>query len=137
MGKVVAKQSTILFDGVSIADHCGSIDVKDEKEQVPTNNLGNGTNESVHGLRSGEVTLEIQQDYAEGSVFQIFKAAYLNETEHAFEYRLFAAARSSTNPATVGQVKVFSLGQGAKVGELVMFPVTLQCQGAGFTYPTA
>ena len=137
MAKQVARQTTILFGGTSIADHCSSIDIKDEKEEVDTSNLGNGIKESVHGLRSGEITLDLQQDYAPGSVFQLIKSAYDGEVLTAFEFRPQAAARSTSNPASVANVLVFNLEQGAKIGELIMMQATLRVQGAGFTYPTA
>lgn len=61
----------------------------------------NGRREEIPGIISADITLDVSQDFATGSVDAVFWPLFINKTLTYLDIKPTSSARSSTNPSFV------------------------------------
>ena len=114
----------VVVNSVTLTDHVKSVTLSYEAEMQDTTHMGQTTRVSLAGLKNWSVTLEMEQDYAGGSVdatlFALVGAA-------AFTISLTPTGGS---PAYSGNVVLESYNPLAgSIGELAMVSASFKCAG--------
>lgn len=124
MAAFVITSPVITINGVDLSDHVDSVEINDETADVKTTNFGSGGNETrVGGLKSGSITISMQQDYAASKVDATAWAA--RGTAITVTVKASSAATSATNPLYSGSYLVTQYKPvSGKVGDLSMLSVT-------------
>ena len=124
MAAFVITSPVITINGVDLSDHIDSVEINDETADVKTTNFGSSGNETrVGGLKSGSITISIQQDYAAGKVDATFWAA--RGTAVTVTVKATSAATSATNPLYSGSYLVTQQKPvSGKTGDLSVQSVT-------------
>ena len=124
MAAFVITAPVITINGVDLSDHIDSVEINDETADVKTTNFGSSGNETrTGGLKSGSITISMQQDYATSKVDATLWAA--RGTAITVTVKATSASTSATNPLYSGSYLVtqYKPVSGA-VGSLSMLSVT-------------
>ena len=124
MAAFVITSPVITINCVDLSDHIDSVEINDETADVKTTNFGSSGNETrVGGLKSGSITISMQQDYAASKVDATAWAA--RGTAITVTVKASSAATSATNPLYSGSYLVTQYKPvSGKVGDLSMLSVT-------------
>jgi hypothetical protein len=121
----------VLINSVDLSDHVESVELDIDVDDVESTNYGSGGwREYQSGLKKPSLKITFQQDYAASKVDATLWNAL--GTAVPFEVRETNSARSATNPAYTGSVRVngYPTVVGGKVGELGKTQVTWPTTGA-------
>lgn len=96
--KVVLRDVQITVNGVDLSDHCTEVTVEDSAAEVDATAFGSKYTQAVKGLRTAQITANLQQDFATGSVDATLSP--LNDSDATFEVEVIplAGAVGPTNP---------------------------------------
>jgi len=124
MAAFVITAPVISVNGVDLSDHVDSVEINDETADVKTTNFGSSGNETrTGGLKSGSITISMQQDYATSKVDATLWAA--RGTAITVTVKATSASTSATNPLYSGSYLVTQYKPvSGKVGDLSMLSVT-------------
>lgn len=124
MAAFVITAPVITINGVDLSDHIDSVEINDETADVKTTNFGSSGNETrTGGLKSGSITISMQQDYATSKVDATLWAA--RGTAITVTVKATSASTSATNPLYSGSYLVTQYKPASgKVGDLSMLSVT-------------
>jgi hypothetical protein len=124
MAAFVITAPVITINGVDLSDHIDSVEINDETADVKTTNFGSSGNETrTGGLKSGSITISMQQDYAASKVDATLWAA--RGTAITVTVKATSASTSATNPLYSGSYLVTQYKPASgKVGDLSMLSVT-------------
>ena len=124
MAAFVITAPVITINGVDLSDHVDSVEINDETADVKTTNFGSSGNETrTGGLKSGSITISMQQDYAASKVDATLWAA--RGTAITVTVKATSASTSATNPLYSGSYLVTQYKPASgKVGDLSMLSVT-------------
>lgn len=130
MATFVITNPIITIAGTDFSDHVDSVEINAEAADVKTTNFGSGGNETrVGGLKSGSITISLQQDYAASSIDSVLFANLGSLV--AIQVKATSAANSATNPRYDGSYLVSQMKPvSGKVGDLATFSVTFPRSGA-------
>lgn len=105
MAKQVLLQSFILVNAVDLSNYCSKIELKIEVEDKDITTFGSaGWSEILGGIKSYEFGLTFKQDIAASAIDSILWPLF--GTVVAVETRLNNSARSTSNPAYVGNMLI-------------------------------
>ena len=124
MAAFVITAPVITINGVDLSDHVDSVEINDETADVKTTNFGSSGNETrTGGLKSGSITINMQQDYAASKVDATIWAA--RGTAITVTVKSTSASTSATNPLYSGSYLVTQYKPvSGKVGDLSTLSVT-------------
>lgn len=130
MAAFVITNPVVTINGVDLSDHIDSVELNAEVVDVKTTNFGSSGNETrTAGLKSGSVTINVQQDYAASKTDATLWAAFGTTT--TITVKATSAATSATNPQYSGSFLVNQYKPVAgKVGDLATLSVTFPLSGA-------
>ncbi len=129
MAVMVLKNAYILINNVDLSNHVDNVSLTYEANAVETTAFGSSTKTRICGLKDWSVELELNQDYAAGSVDATL-FPLVGGAAFPVEVRPDAGARSATNPAYTGNVILTSYPPiDGKVGELAKTKIKLQAAG--------
>ena len=115
--------------GVDYSAHFkSSVLAVDVAELDTTDFASGGWTEAIGGLKSGTLTLSIQDDVAAASIDSVLWP--LLGTVATFEVRGTSSAVGTSNPKWTGSVLITSHTIGGGVGELAMKSLTFKVTGA-------
>ncbi|MGW2206755.1 hypothetical protein [Streptomyces sp. NPDC001774] len=137
MAKQVLRDVYIEINNVDLSSHVNSVEISMEKAEVDSSNFGNGTSESVHGLKSDAITVNFHQDFAASSVDATLYPLYNNETSFPVLIRGTSASVSATNPEYTATCKLFAYQPlNGSIGDLSETSVEFKPQGDGIVRET-
>lgn len=140
MAKRVLKDAYIQVNGVDLSDHCSSVTVASEAEQVDVTAFTTaGYRQTLTGFKTAEITATFFQDYDAASVHQTLQPLYDAGGTFTVNVKASQTTTSSTNPRiTLGTATLNSYSPLAgAVGEASTMDVTFTNAGtAGITYGT-
>jgi hypothetical protein len=138
VAKIVLRDCYIVVNGVNISDHVNSVTVNLSKDEVETTSFSGQGRERVAGLKDDSFEVNIQQDYANGSVDATLYPLWNNETEFTVEVRPTSAAVGVNNPKYTGTCILLEYAPlDGKVGDLSETKVTFPTQRTGITRATS
>lgn len=121
----------LLLNGTSdLSDHCSSIELSIEAEELDSTTFGStGYKSAIGGLKSGSLKVTLKGDFAASNVDSILFP--LLGTVVAFDVKAVNAARSTSNPSYTGNVLISQLNPiSGGVGDLMEFDLTWPTTGA-------
>lgn len=140
MARIVLKECFVEINGVDLSDHCESIEISIEKDEVEATTFatGGGT-EQMHGLKQDSFQVTLHTDYAVGSVNATLQPLLDGELEFPVVIRPNASASvSATNPNYTADCKLFSLpALSGSPGDLAKVQVDLKPQRTGIAIETS
>lgn len=89
-----------------------------------------GWESSLIGLRSGNIQVEVVDDFAAAAIDSILWTAFTSSSSSAFEMRPTQSAVGAGNPKLTGNLNVLEYKAGGSVGELAMKSLTLPTTGS-------
>lgn len=128
MAFMVLTSEYVALNGTDYSDFVRKAELKVEVEDKDVTTFGSsGWNESLGGLKSGEISIEFLQDFASGELDDDMWA--LLGTVVTFEVRPTSSAVGTSNPKYTGSVLVngwnpITGGVGDEATVSVSFPVT-------------
>jgi hypothetical protein len=137
--KEVLTDAFVEVNGVNISSHCSSVTVADGAEEVDVTGFGSGYHEVIPGLKTASITLNVFQDYDNGSVFQTLNPLYESGGTFGVKVRGDSGAKSGTNPEYQMTGRLFNRpALAGAVGEANTTEITVNNGGtAGLTVGTA
>lgn len=99
-------------------------------KQETTTMTSLGWESSLIGLRSGNIQLELVDDFAASQIDSIMWTAFSSSSASTFEMRPTQSAVGTSNPKLTGSINVLEYKAGGSVGELAMKSLTLPTTGA-------
>lgn len=129
MALISLQNAYILIGASDISDHCSSVELEIEGEDLDSTTFStSGWSSRLGGLKSGTLNLTIKGDYAAANIDSILWGFF--NTVQTFEIRAVNTARSTSNPAYTGSVLVNSLTPvTGEVGDLVEFDLSWPTSG--------
>lgn len=129
MALISLQNAYILIGASDISDHCSSVELEIEGEDLDSTTFStSGWSSRLGGLKSGTLNLTIKGDYAAANIDSILWGFF--NTVQTFEIKPVNAARSATNPSYTGSVLVNGLTPiTGEVGDLVEFDVSWPTSG--------
>ena len=124
MAAFVITAPVITINGVDLSDNVDSVEINDETADVKTTNFGSSGNETrTGGLKSGSITISMQQDYASAKIDSTVWNA--RGTAITVTVKASSAATSATNPLYSGSYLVTQYKPvSGKVGDLSTLSIT-------------
>lgn len=98
MAKVVLTDARVTVNGVNLSDHCSTVTVETNKDEVDVTSFGAAFKQLLAGIGDATITLAVFQDFAAGSVHATVWPLYTAGTSFAVTVRPTSAAESATNP---------------------------------------
>lgn len=135
MAPTVLIAEYLLFNSVDFTDHIRGATIELEGAKVETTAMGTGGatiswETSLIGVRSGNLNIEVIDDFAASSIDATVWAAFLAGTAVPFELRPSSAAVSTSNPKLTGSILPIQYRMGGSLGELAVKSLTLPTTGA-------
>lgn len=129
MALLSIQSAMILIGATDISDHCSSVELEIEGEDLDSTTFStSGWSSRLGGLKTGTLNLGIKGDYAAANIDSILWGFF--NTVQTFEIRAVNTARSTSNPAYTGSVLVNSLTPvTGEVGDLVEFDLSWPTSG--------
>ena len=128
MAKFVLNNASVTLNSVDLSDHVSSVTLDITAEEITTTSMGSTFVERTGGLKSGQLSIEFQQDFAASEVDATLFP--LLGTTTAFVVKADAGSTSATNPAYSGNVLVNQhLPLSNAVGELATMSVAFPTSG--------
>lgn len=130
MALISLQNAYILIGASDISDHCSSVELEIEGEDLDSTVFStSGWSSRLGGLKSGTLNLTIKGDYAASNIDSILWGFF--NTVQTFTIRPVNSAASTSNPSYTGSVLVNSLTPvSGEVGDLVEFDVSWPTSGA-------
>lgn len=124
MAKLVLTNAQVLLNAVDLSNHVDTVTINYTAAEVDSSSMGSAGVARLPGLKDWTVDIIFAQDYALSSVdATIFP---LVGTQFSVEVRPVNGARSTTNPAFVGNGLLGSYSpMGQKVGALNTAPIKI------------
>lgn len=117
------------INSVDLSDHVKAATLTVDAAQLDSTAMGDSWTEMIGGLKSGQLALTLNDDYANSSVDVTLWAALGSVV--TFKVRpVNGIAVSSTNPQYSGSVLVAQHALGGQVGDLASKQVTFPTSGA-------
>lgn len=138
MAKLVLRNCYIEVDGTDFSDHCSSVTINLEKDEIETTNFGGDGRERVAGLKDDSFEINFQQDYDSGSTDAVLYPLWHNEEEFIVKVRPKSDPVSANNPeysATCILLEYQPLA--GDVGDLSETEVTFPAQRSGIARATS
>ncbi len=131
MASVVLTAQYCALGGTDISAYIrkATIELQADK-QVNTTMTSLGWESSLKGIRSGNISIEVVDDFAASQIDSILWTAFTSSSSTTFELRPTQDAVGTGNPKLTGSVNVTDYKAGAGVGELAMKSLTLPTTGA-------
>lgn len=128
MGRIVLTNAFVKIANVDLSDHCASVTITQNVDEVETTAFGDSGRTRVGGLEDSSIALEFHQDFAATEVDATI--APLVGGTAAFYITANGTAVSSTNPKWTGTCLVTSYTPIAgAVGDLSTVSVTWPVSG--------
>lgn len=109
MAKHVLRSAVITVNGTDLSDHCSTVTLEDEAEEVDVTAFGaSNYKDFMPGMKDATVTCEFWNDYAASSVDATLNAAYNSSTAFPVTVKADSAATSATNPIFTMQARLYS-----------------------------
>jgi hypothetical protein len=130
MATHVLNDAMVVINSVDLSDHVRSVEFTVSADEQDNTAMGNdGYSSTLTGLKTGTVTLEMNQDYAASSVYATL--APLFGSSFPVAIRPTSGAISSTNPEWQGTGSLFEFSFiSGSVGNTNTTPVNIKIQGA-------
>lgn len=120
----------VTFNAVDLSDHCRSVTISAEADQLDSTTFGDTWREYTGVLKQGTVAMEFLDDFASGSVDATLFSAFNTGTAVAVAVKAVNGAISTTNPEYQFNVLPHQWGVGGSLGEMAPKSVTLNITGA-------
>ena len=128
MAKFVLTDASVTLNSVDLSDHVSSVTLEITAEEITTTAMGSTFVERTGGLKSGNLSIEFQQDFAASEVDATLWPLLGSTT--AFVVKPTSSAVSSTNPSYSGNVLITQHSPVANgVGELATMSVSFPTSG--------
>ena len=128
MAKFVLTDASVVLNSVNLSDHVASVTLDITAEEILTTSMGETFQSRTGGLKSGQLSIEFQQDFAASEVDATLFPLLGSTT--AFVVKPTSGSVSSTNPSYAGNVLVNSHSPVANgVGELATMSVSFPTSG--------
>lgn len=129
MALISLQNAYILIGASDISDHCSSVELEIEGEDLDSTTFStSGWSSRLGGLKSGTLNLTIKGDYAAANIDSILWGFF--NTVQTFSIKPVNGATSTANPLYSGSVLVNSLTPiTGEVGDLVEFDVSWPTSG--------
>ena len=128
MAKFVLTDASVTLNSVDLSDHVSSVTLDITAEEILTTSMGETFQSRTGGLKSGQLSIEFQQDFAASEVDATLFPLLGSTT--AFVVKPTSGSVSSTNPSYAGNVLVNSHSPVANgVGELATMSVSFPTSG--------
>ena len=125
----VLTNAYLSINAVLLSDHVKSVTLSYEAEMQDASAMSVTSRKYIAGLKNWSLSVELEQDYAAGSV-DISLFALVGAAAVAMILRPDAAAKSATNPEFTGSVVLESYNPVAgTVGDLAMCTATFRPAG--------
>lgn len=128
MAKFVLTDASVTLNSVDLSDHVSSVTLEITAEEITTTAMGSTFVERTGGLKSGNLSIEFQQDFAASEVDATLWPLLGSTT--AFVVKPTSSAVSSTNPSYSGNVLVTQhIPVANGVGELATMSISFPTSG--------
>ena len=128
MAKFVLTDASVTLNSVDLSDHVSSVTLEITAEEITTTAMGSTFVERTGGLKSGNLSIEFQQDFAASEVDATLWP--LLGTTTAFVVKPTSSAVSATNPSYSGNVLVTQhIPVANGVGELATMSISFPTSG--------
>ena len=128
MAKFVLTDASVLLNSVNLSDHVASVTLDITAEEILTTSMGETFQSRTGGLKSGQLSIEFQQDFAASGVDATLFPLLGSTT--AFVVKPTSGSVSSTNPSYSGSVLVNQhIPVANAVGELATMSVSFPTSG--------
>ena len=129
MAAFVITNPVITVAGTDISDHVTSVSIDVSAADIDTTIMASGGNHArTGGLKDGSITIDVQNDFAAGSIDSLFFSNLGSLV--AVTVKATSSATSATNPQYSGSFLVNQYKLGGKVGDLSVTSVTWPRSGA-------
>lgn len=128
MAVIVLTDVFLSLGGNDISDHVKTVTLNLDADPVDATAMGQGWKTEASGLKSGKMTLEVNDDFAAAQIDSILWGLF--GTIAAFEVRSTSAAVGPSNPKFTGNVHVQQFAVGGKVGDLAAKSLSFDTSGA-------
>ncbi len=120
----------LLFNSVNLSDHIKAATITAEADQLDSTAMGDSWREFTGGLKSGTLTIEIMDDFADNSIDETLWSAFNTGTAVAVAVKPVNDTISATNPEYQFNVLPNQWNVGGTLGELAMKSITVPITGA-------
>lgn len=121
----------LLLNGTSdVSSQMKSCRLALDAAQLDATAMGDGWVDNAAGLKSGTLTIDLLDDFADNSIDEIIWALFLAGTNAAFAVKPEVAAISTSNPEYQGFICPTQWSMGGGVGELAQKSLTYPISGA-------
>lgn len=128
MAKFVLTDASVVLNSVDLSDHVSSVTLEITSDEIVTTAMGDTFVSRTGGLKSGNLSIEFQQDFASSEVDATLFPLLGSTT--AFVVKPTSGSVSATNPSYSGNVLVNSHSPVANgVGELATMSVSFPTSG--------
>lgn len=129
MALLSLQNAYILIGASDISDHCSSVELEVEGEDLDSTTFStSGWSSRLGGLKTGTLNLTIKGDYAAANIDSILWGFF--NTVQTFEIKPVNATRTTSNPSYTGSVLINGLTPiTGEVGDLVEFDVSWPTSG--------
>ncbi len=130
MAAVVLTAEYFALGGTDISAYVSkaTIELSGAKQETTTM-TSSGWETSLIGLRSGNIQLDLVDDFAAAAIDSIMWTAFTSSSSSTFEMRPTQSAVGVNNPKLTGSINVLEYKAGGSVGELAMKSLTLPTTG--------
>jgi hypothetical protein len=140
VAKFIARDYTIIVNGINLSDHCTDIEAVDNADQIDLTTFGPAAYKQYgQGFHDAQITATFFSDFAAASVHSTLQPLYASGTTFGVEVRPTSAARSATNPAGTMTATLYGYtGIAGAVGAASAMQVTFANAGtSGLVWATA
>jgi len=128
LAKFVLTDASVVLNSVNLSDHVASVTLDITAEEILTTSMGETFQSRTGGLKSGQLSIEFQQDFAASEVDATLFPLLGSTT--AFVVKPTSGSVSSTNPSYSGSVLVNQhIPVANAVGELATMSVSFPTSG--------
>lgn len=128
MAVIVLTDAYVSLGGNVISDHVKTVTLNLDADPVDVTAMGPGWKSEASGLKSGKMTLELNDDFVASQIDSILFGLF--GTIAAFEVRPTSAAVGTSNPKFTGNVHVQQFAVGGKVGDAATKSLSFDTSGA-------
>jgi hypothetical protein len=120
----------VLFNSVDLSDHVRNATITANADQLDATAMGDSWREAIAGLKAGQLSLELLDDFADNSIDETVWAAFLAGTNIAVAVKPVNTTIAATNPEYQFNVVPENWSMGGSVGELAAKSLTFTISGA-------
>lgn len=122
--------ASVVYNSVDLSDHVTTVTISASADELEDSAMGDSWRTFLQGVKSFDMTLEFNDDYAASEVDATLWAAFNTGTNVTVVFKPTSASVSATNPSYTGSVVPQPGDIGGGYGDLTKRSVTLRGSGA-------